>query len=319
VNPPAVIDSNFAVFATTRSGFNDLSVTLRPATSFMKTWVKRISLVTAILLTGVLGFCAWSYYMLQGTPDWYSQSPLTDAERAEAANRVDQKLLDALSWASEVQAKASASVPSTAPTNLKTVTFSEAELNAFFQKWNRDRQWHFYYDSYLADPVVAIHDGRIIVAGKLKELGAVASLHFEPTIDKEGNFHLKMARMLGGKLPLPASFFNKYRDRLVAGLERRLPVWQQTAQVTSAGANGDAVSVAMSRLFMNALDDAPSDPTIFLPTTSSTGLKVPVRLYEVNIEDKTLTLSVLPLTSTENTQLMARLKETKPTQTALTQ
>ena len=75
----------------------------------------------------------------------------------------------------------------------------------------------------------------------------------------------------------------------------------------------------MSRLFMNALDDEPADPTIFLPTTSSTGLKVPVRLYDVSIEDKTLTLSVLPLTSAESNQLHGRLKETKPTQTALTQ
>jgi hypothetical protein len=287
----------------------------------MKKWLKRILLVVALAIVVSLLATAWSWHMLRDTPDWYQPLAYTLEEGRAAANRVDQILLDALSWASEVQAQARASSqPSasatTAPAALKTVSFTEAELNAFFQKWSRDQNWGVYFDQYLSDPVVVLHDGRIIIAGKLKDLNAIASLHLEPSIDEEGQFHLDMAKMLGGKLPLPSSFFSKYRTQVVNGLNRRLPAWQQAALLAPGGANGAAVKAAMSKLFMHALDDEPSDAMIFLPTTSSDRMPVPVRLRDVTIEDKTLTLSVQPLTATESAKLLQRLREPYGTETA---
>jgi hypothetical protein len=58
------------------------------------------------------------------------------------------------------------------------------------------------------------------------------------------------------------------------------------------------------------------DATIFLPTTSSQGLAVPLRLRAVTVEDKTLTLSVEPMTNLETAQLLQRLSQPQEVQTA---
>lgn len=302
----------------------------------MKKWIRRISLGVALLLVIVLGASLWSFYMLRGTPDWYQPPTLSAEEREAAANRVDQRLLDTVSWASEMQARQTrqraestaaaetananstnglpASRPATEPSNLKTISFSEAELNAFFQKWSQANKWDSILNNYMTDPVLVIHEGRIIIAGKLKEIDAVASMHFEPSIDANGKFHLKMARMLGGRLPLPTSLFGKYRDRITAGLQRRLPLWQQQANIDASGANSQAVYAGMSKLLIDALNDRPAEPTIFLKTTGSANL--PVRLHEVSVQDKTLTLSVEPLTSAERADLLDRIREPFDSQTA---
>lgn len=289
----------------------------------MVKWLKRIVLLTALVLLVFLGFSLWSWHLLRGTPDWYHPPELSVEEREAAANRADQRILDTLSWASEVQAQqtrqrvggsAATSRPTTAP--LKTISFSEAELNAFFQKWNRANNWEAVYGTYMTDPVMVIHEGRIIIAGKMKEIGTVASIHFEPSIDENGKFHLKMARMLGGRLPLPTSMFSKYRTRMINGLQRRLPAWQQQAQIDSAGANSPAVYAGMSKMFLRTLNDQPAEPTIFLPTTGSA--KIPVRLKEVHVEDKTLTLSVEPLDASERSNLLERLRKPYGTEMAAT-
>jgi hypothetical protein len=286
----------------------------------MKKWIKRSLLTVALVLVAILGFATWSWHLLRGTPDWYNAPQRTDEERAAAANRVDQKLLDAVSWASEAQAQATSNTTRPAAAhakNLKIVSFTEDELNAFFQKWNRAKNWGALYEQYLTDPVIVIHDGRIVLAGKMKELGTVASVHFEPAIDDEGKLHLDIAKMLGGRLPLPTAVFGKYRTRITDALRWRLPAWQQQAGIDARGANEWAVSAALSKMFLEILNDKPAEATIFLPTTAS-GL-YPVQIRDVKVEDDTLTLSVEPLNAAERTELLVRLREPYGTETALTQ
>jgi hypothetical protein len=174
------------------------------------------------------------------------------------------------------------------------------------------------YDQYLTEPRLVIHESRIILAGKLKELNdTVVSMHFEPTIDDDGNLRLEIARMLAGKLPLPRGVFGEYRERVTESLGRRLPMWQQLANVDASGANDYAVKTAMGKMLLRALSDEPTEATIFLPATQSG--RVPVHVRDVKIEDDTLTLTVEPLNAAERSTLLARLREPYGTETALTQ
>src|SRR5688500_13450662 len=105
-----VLHSRAGGFASARSGCDEVSGTLRPASSgesdlCMKKWLKRILLAVAVAIVVTLLGSAWSWHMFRGTPDWYQPIAYTIEEGRAAANRLDQKLLDAVSWASEVQAQ----------------------------------------------------------------------------------------------------------------------------------------------------------------------------------------------------------------------
>ncbi len=268
--------------------------------------------LTLILLSG------GGYHLLHGTPDWYQPSTLTQAEREAAANRVDQKFADALSWAAQAQADetrqrnaaSSAAPASTRPANLKTFSFTEDELNAAFQKWSELRNWKANYERFATDLVLALRDGRIIVAGKVKDFDALASLHFEPQLTPEGQLNFKLVRILGGKLPLPEAMFGSYRDRAINSLQSRLPAWQRGAQIApNGGSNDSAVAATMARLALQVLHHEPGEPVIFLPVADAK--PVPVKLNDVTIEDKTLTLSVVPLNAPEREALLQRIRDSE--------
>ena len=55
------------------------------------------------------------------------------------------------------------------------------------------------YSDYLDDPKVVLRDGRLILAGRLRELGTVASFQFKPTIDDSGKLRLDLVRVTGGR------------------------------------------------------------------------------------------------------------------------
>jgi len=281
----------------------------------MKKWTKRVSLTLVALLLGlgIVLLIAWS--MLRGTPDWYeSPANVSEAERADAANSADQKVMDTLSWAADVQAaelrRRNATTQAAAPKapDEKTVSFTEAELNACFQKWNKQFAWDKAYSKYLADPVVVLHKGRIILAATLHDISAVASLHFEPKIEPNGRLNIRLARILGGKLPLPDGIIGKYRTKLGETVTQRLPRWQQNARISPDGSSSDAaVYAAMGKLFLNVVNKESSEPVLFLPVNDRA--QVPVRVTDVSIEDKTLTLTVQPLTESERADLLNRIKE----------
>src|SRR5688572_15596670 len=122
--------------------------------SQMKKWTRRIGLTLVVLVAALGAFVLVSWSLVRGTPDWYEPQVLSESERAEAANRADQKVAETLSWAADVQAAevrrrlaaTRAAVP--AGPSVKTISFTEDELNAFFRKWSSKHEWHRAYSTY---------------------------------------------------------------------------------------------------------------------------------------------------------------------------
>src|SRR4051812_49696380 len=90
--------------------------------------------------------------------------------------------------------------------------------------------------------------------GSVKDLGAILSVHFKPSLDADGRLRLQLERVLAGRLPLPASMWNKYSASLERTILRNLSRFQRQAKLDASGAaNSPAVSAAMSKLLLAVL------------------------------------------------------------------
>src|SRR5690348_6243845 len=185
-------------------------------------WLKRITIfVLGLVLVLALAAIGAYVYGVRRTPDWLTRPVASAAERAAAASRVDRKILQTLSLVGEMNAAESAeSRPvdpndkrpvATQPSHQLRVDFTEDELNASFQKWDQLYGWTDRYKDYVQNPRVVIHDGRLVLAGNSSELGTVVSLHFQPKLTPEGKLSLRLVQVLAGRLPIPQSFFERYR------------------------------------------------------------------------------------------------------------
>jgi hypothetical protein len=286
-------------------------------------WLKRLLIaVAAVILLAILA-TAVGYRQMHGVPDFYAHRNLNAREMEAAAETGLNKLINVQNWAAEHHAQESARLhaaaaanPATAPAaaaatkpaaNTTTVEFSEDELNAFFQKWVSKEGWADKFGKYVADPAIFLQDGRVILAGTVKEMNALASAHFEPRLDAAGNLDLRLVKVLGGNLPLPKAVWSAQRDKLAQAVAQHLPEWRKDAAISPSGtANLDAVSAGLSETLLNVLQDKPSEPVIFLPVMNSGA--VPARLTAVSIADKTLSLTVAPMTPAERQAFLARLK-----------
>jgi hypothetical protein len=284
-------------------------------------WMKKLMLGVALLLVIVLFMATGGFVLFQGTPEWYTpRSSGTAEQRAQAAKRAEDKFAEVQNWAASARAEVAG--PDYAVTsrpvspNASTVTFTEDELNAFFEKWADWYGWNDRFGKYLQDPMIVLRDGRIILAGSVPELRTVASMHFEPVLSADGKLELNLVRVLGGKLPMPDAVWSGKRERVEQLLMQRLPAWQRGAAIDATGAaNADAIKVAMAKLVLNMFRDEPGESVIFLPLIN--GQKIPVRLTAVAIENRSLTLTAERLSAAERAEFMGRLREKYATETAL--
>jgi hypothetical protein len=293
----------------------------------MKKWIKRVTLFVVGLALVLGAYAGWAYWQARGTPDWLRPMTATAEEQAAAANRLDQKILDALSAVREwdaadpsqsrpVAARGDRRPAATQPFTTLKVSFSEAELNASFRKWDKLYGWTERYRSYVREPSIVLHEGKIIVAGKSDEVGSVVSIHFDPKISKDGNLDLELSDILAGRLSLPQWSVQKYRTSARNKLKEVLPGLQRKAEFRPDGsANSEAMSAAMAKLFLRVLDDQPGEPVVFLPVGNQRS--VPVRLTAVDIEDKELTLTVKPLNAKERLTVLEQIRERYDNETAL--
>jgi hypothetical protein len=289
-------------------------------------WIKRSLLGIAVVLTAA---AALSYWAFKGTPEYYHRPQLSAQERSDAANSAIKKFGNTKEWANSLwvteQRTINDGAPSTgAPTTQAaqqpfTVSFSEHELNAFFQDWSPTLGWADKLATYVKEPAVALRTDRIIVVGTLVDIGAIASFHFQPLIDDAGQLRLTLESVRAGRLPMPDIVWAAQRDRLVGGLQRRLPAWQKGATIAPNGvANRDAVAAHMSKLLFDVLERRPREPVLFLPFEDD-GRAVPVRLTDVRVGDGELTLTVEPMTPADRAGLLDRIREPVPAQTASAQ
>jgi len=287
-------------------------------------------LAIAVVLTGA---AALSYWAFKGTPDYYHRPQLSAQERADAANRATQKFLGTSTWANDLQASehraildsagagvGATTAPTTSPNQSHTVSFSEHELNALFEQWSSRIEQT--YSKHVRDPAIALRADRIILVGTVADMGTVASAHFQPLIDDQGRLLLTLESVRAGRLPMPEMVWAAQRDRAVAALRARLPMWQAGATIAPNGvANADAVAAHLSKLLFDLLARRPREPVLFLPFDPQRPLSsaVPVQLTSVRVTDGELTLTVESMTPADRAALLDRIREPVPGATASVQ
>jgi hypothetical protein len=283
----------------------------------MNRWVKRSLLGVAFVMSLVALLLTGGFVLLRGTPGFYRQSLLSPEQRADAAARAESKLsqmqnLAADTHGAEVRALKSATMPAMLP-GARTFKFTADEMNALFNKWADLHGWKDLLDRVVDDPLIALEDGRVIFAGKvrLKNVETIVSIHFRPTITSDGRFEVKLESILGGKLPLPKDeMVSPMRDRVEKQILQSLPFWQNGAAIAANGAaNEDAMKAALGKLLLHTLADEPGESALFLPLLSHGGETVPVKLMDISIVDNTLSLTVIPMNGPQRTALLEQIKE----------
>jgi hypothetical protein len=270
----------------------------------MRKWIKSLMLLVALLLIAVLAVVYGSFRLFKGAPDWYRRFPVSLAQRELLAREAFNKFADIQNAAALARRNEIAGAPgdaANAPAPI-VVSFSDDELNAFFEKWANYANWKSNYDRYVQDPLIILQDGQLILAGQ------VLDLELNPRIDPDGRLDLRLDQVLAGRLPLPSMLISPYKSRLTESLRRNLPRWQQFAAIDSNGtANSALISASMARLFIHTLDHTSADPILFLPLVESHA-NVPVRVCDVKLDDHNLTMTVVPLNAGEREGLVERVR-----------
>jgi hypothetical protein len=165
--------------------------------------------------------------------------------------------------------------------------------------------------------VLVLRDNRIILAATVKDMNAVVSAHFEPSLipdpqaasPENKKLQLRVAQVASGRLSLPEFTWSGYRDKLVNVMTRKVEESRSKADIHPDGsANEAAVIVAMNTLLLHALNDQPADPVLFLPhDKQKTGY--PVKLTNVKVSNDSISLTVVPLNAQERKDLLASLRK----------
>jgi|SRR5688572_196038 len=297
----------------------------------MKKWTKRILIGLAVL--GVLGvaFTVGARYLATSKPEWYPKGAPDPAAIARATQSMTNKLQGIAGWAAASRAKETrpSSIPATVadpegdPAPAKTITFTEAEFNAFFATWDDNQKWSDRYKNHISEPVLVLRDNRIILAATVKDMNAVVSAHFEPrlipdpqaTDPDDKKLQLRVAGVASGRLWLPEFTWGGYRDKLVNVMSRKMEESRPAVNIHPDGsANEAAVIVAMNTLLLHAFNNEPAEPVLFLPHDGSfagagkrTGY--PVKLTDVKVANDSISLTVVPLTTQERQELLASLRQ----------
>jgi hypothetical protein len=285
-------------------------------------WIKRLLMAGALLVVLLASSAFLIHRQFRSRPDWYPVQLLDEASRSAATRSVEDKIIGMQNWAlntnanernrkSGIRPDSPGYIP--APDPVKHISFSEAELNAFFFQWGDAMHWKDRYSEFIEDPVLALADNRIILGANVKELDTFVSVHFQPSIDSDGKLRLTLVKVMGGKLPLPRAFWNGYRHKLNDAMVAKVAQSQKRAAIADDGSmNHDAMVAEMNKLLLRALNDEPAEPVLFLRHDNSHDNAMPVKLTHVAIADKTIDLTVIPLSAEERTALLRQIREPLP-------
>lgn len=280
-----------------------------------RSWLKRFLLGVALLLALFAAGVALLAYYSGSDPDWYRTAEMGEAEAKKYYDSAVKKLGTMQNWAqgqmhwpAQQNRPRVDTDPTTAPAQQQSISLSEEELNAVLSK-ERQKLLERYGDS-IANPYIAFHEGHIVLAVTHKGSGRVISVHFSPTIDNDGLLTLVPDKLTAGRIPVPKALWSGYTDKVTNILAPALENIRQNAEILSDGRwNEPAVVAGRTRLVLASIQEKPSDAVLFLPPDLRKMEEgYPVRLLEAKIADKTLSLTVSPLTSEEQQRLLLRLR-----------
>lgn len=288
----------------------------------MKTWIRRIVLLCATVIVILMGGALVALHLVRSEPAFYRPRALSAQERATAAQSAEDKFIQIQNSAARINAastvaRRSAGSTTTTASLLEgqpvTITFTDAELNSFFEKWSKFQDWKGGYEAYVTEPAIILQKGRIILAAKLNERDWIVSLHFEPNIDEHGELDLNLVSALAGRVPAPEWMFSSYKEKATAAIERRLPVWKRGAAINADGAaNADAIATSLAKVMIDTMRHERTDPVMYLPVFGRKG-SVPVKIRDLAVEEGSITLTVEPMTRDQQAALLQRIRTYNPT------
>jgi hypothetical protein len=283
----------------------------------MKKWIKRLLLAGVLVVLILVGLTTFAWHLKGSRPVWYPKGAPDRAAVEAAANRMNQKLAGVQGWIADTSiyersrngSRAPVSTdPTTAPAKDFALVLTADELNAFFSNWDKEFHWGDRFNKYVTDPVLVIQGNRLILAGEVKEADTVLSIHLEPKIDDKGMLHLEIVKVMGGMLPLPQSFWERYRQKLLGAMENKIDQQRTKARLHSDGSmNTEGIAVEMNDLLIHALNGEPADPVLFLPVAKGSGL--PVKVTDISVKDAAIRMTMVPLTPEERQTLLQHIRD----------
>jgi hypothetical protein len=280
-------------------------------------WFKRILFFVAVVVFLAIVGIGTAIYMYHSAPRWYRPRVVTAEQQLQTANSAQQKLWDLISWVGSIHAQAirenrgnASTEPLVGP---KTVKYSDDEFEQLYRTWVEPNAPAFDDEvaKYFTDGRLVFDDDELIIAGQSKDVGALISVVFEPTIDETGALRMKLYSIDAGRLPIPQSMLGNELEKVKSKLMDRLQQYQQTADIDKdLVANKSAVDAAMTRLLLDSLNDQPSDPILYLPYDIGNLKKtIPVKVAAMKLQDGSMMLTLQPLTTTDRTAVLDRLKK----------
>lgn len=282
-------------------------------------WVKRIFVAFSTLLIVVAACGGYMWYRFGRAPDWYKPRFATTADVEQSFGTAFDKLATINNWADNPRVRDPAKYPETTARSVpapqsKTVRLTEDELNALFVKWwtpqttNPDADnFAVKVNKYLTDPQVRLEKNEVLLAGTVKELDRVVSMHLQPTESPAG-LKIQLTSISGGKMPIPRWTIQSQIDRGTKALGANLPKWQSDAKIDGEGlGNEDAGNALGAKGMIELLQGAPIDPVAFLPTAGN--LRVAARVTKIAVEDGELELTFEMLKPDERAALEKYIRE----------
>jgi len=267
-----------------------------------------------LLLAAAVSVPLFVRHRVYALPDWYPKAHLSEADQAAAANRADQKLIQARSeivgaYAAQTRATRAGTQPTSLPVSQFALKLSEDEINSWIPKWEDELGWRGRVDQYLSDPTIVFNEDEIILAATVKDWKTIVSLHVVPKL-QNGKLLLSLRSVMAGTLPLPKVAWSSYQDRLLESVQAHLPEFRKQAAIDANGrANAAAASAAMNELLIHSLNDEPAEPVLFLPDQFSRSPRsLPVQITGISIAEKVLTISVEPMDAAQRAAFLKHLR-----------
>lgn len=278
-------------------------------------WLRRIGIGLLLVLIAVAGVGVYIWRGASAIPEFYQRARLSGEARLKAIASVERKFglfQDQFGAAVAQRNRAdagSATQPATQPTEPVTVSLTAAEIDTYFDKWLDDNGYRDAVERHLADPRLAIHDGAIVLAGRMRSFNdSVVSLYFRPQVSEGGTAQLVFHSAYAGRLPLPDSAFDVFRDKARGPLEQKVADLKDDVALEEGDVNSAGIQVAIDRQVLALLNREPIEELVLFPPLLARG-PVAARVAELTVEGTELALGFVPLSRSEREALVERLKD----------
>ena len=289
----------------------------------MKKLLKLTLLAVGLIVVVGAAVAYLGYSRFRSVPDWYRNAALTPAEVEAGAKSLEDKVSrDVQNQVARLRAakarEASAGPTATdPPAEIAEInaSFTEAELNGFWQKWSGEAGWAADAAKYVSNPVIRLADGELILAGTVKDLDTVVSLHFSPQSAPGKDVALKLVGIRGGMLPLPVSIVSSQKAALSKLLTSGTRGLAKRARFGPDGAaNHATINAELADELMRLLNSEPVEPILFLPVTNFGGSPdyLPARVTSMTVSDGKVDLTAKLLDAAGRAELLDRLRDATP-------